>query len=315
MHHYLPRFYLREFCDPEILKRENRLVIWVYEKDKPVRRGSPDKEARERDFYAFNESGASNTEVEEWFAALEGKVAATFPHLHDQHVILSSDQKECLAEFIGTMFLRTPAGRIWHEKRVGPAVSEYLTEAAADPQAFVRMLQSEELPMDQVQDVEGARQEILGGRHEALAKLPGLNLAAMVDVGRMIAGKLLELDWQVVHSKGAEFFIMSDSPVVPEMRDDLKGLTYFWMGVDREGVNVWFPISRTVCLRMKRGIDSGRCQLRERGVRMVNKNLMLCAHHVIYAAERSQELSNLFNRHGCKSSLESSDMIWQGRQF
>lgn len=92
-------------------------------------------------------------------------------------------------------------------------------------------------------------------------------------------------------------------------------MTYFWMGVERPGVNVWFPVSRTVCLRIKKGGGSGLCRLPNRGIRMVNKIMMRCAHRRIYAAEHSPQLAALFDKVGCTSSLERSEITWEGRKF
>jgi hypothetical protein len=315
LHHYLPRFYLRGFADPTLLKREAKSAIWVYEKGEPTRRGSPDNEARERDFYAFEEEGMRNTQVEEWFARMESEVAPILERLQRREHVLTPDEKEWLAIFAGTMYMRTPAGRKWHDNRVAPATTQYIEMAARNPEQFVVLFQTENATSQPEVDLEDIRKDILNRRLDAIASRPGLNLTAMVEVGRMIAEVLVQFDWQVVHSDGSQFFITSDSPVLPELRDDAKGITYFWMGVERPGVNVWFPISRTVCLRMKRGIGPGLCRLPDRGIRMVNKNLMLCADRRVYAAQRSAALEALFNKIGCKHSLERSEITWEGRKF
>jgi Protein of unknown function (DUF4238) len=73
--HYIPRFYLGGFADPDILARQNKEFIWVYEKGKAVRRSSPKTEATHRDFYSFLEDGSRNVEIEAWLGNLESLVA------------------------------------------------------------------------------------------------------------------------------------------------------------------------------------------------------------------------------------------------
>ena len=315
LHHYLPRFYLRAFSDPYILKREGRPAIWVYEKGKSPRRGSPANEACERDLYSFEDGGTKNTQAEEWLARLEGEVAPILERLQKREHVLAPSERDWLAVFLGTMYLRTPAGRKWHNERVAPTASQLIAEAAATPESFASLFHGVYDPNKYQVDVETIRKGVLEGKHEALAKRPDLNAAAMIEVGYMIAEVLVQLDWQVVHGDGSQFFITSDSPVIPEVRDDAKEMTYFWMGVERPGVNVWFPISRTVCLRIKRGVGSGLCRLPDRGIRMVNKSLMRCAHQRIYAAEHSAKIEALFNKLGCTSSLERSEITWEGRKL
>lgn len=238
LHHYLPRFYLRAFSDPTILKREGKSAIWVYEKQKSPRRGSPDNEARERDLYAFDDSGAKNTQAEEWFARLESEVAPILERLRKRDHVLTPDERDWLAVFVGTMYTRTPAGRRWQDERVAPAASQYITEAAANPDAFASLFHEVYDPNEFQVDVESIRKDILEGKLETFAKRPDLNITAMVEVGRRMAKVLMQLDWQVVHSDGSQFFITSDSPVIPELRNDAEEKTYFWMGVERPGVNV-----------------------------------------------------------------------------
>lgn len=310
LHHYLPRFYLRAFADPSILRRESKPAIWVYEKGRSPRRGSPDNEACERDLYSFDDDGARNTQAEEWFGRLEGEVAPILLRLQDREHVLTPSERDWLAVFLGTMYLRTPAGRKWHEERVAPTASQYIAECATNPDTFASLFHSVHDPNEYQVDVESIRKDILEGKHETLARRPDLNMAAMVEVGYRMAEILVQLDWQVVHGDGSQFFITSDSPVIPEVRDEAAGMTYFWMGVEHPGANVWFPISRTVCLRLKRDIGSGLCRLPDRGIRMVNKILMRCAHRRIYAAERSPKIEALFNELGCTSSLERSEITW-----
>src|SRR5216684_156667 len=69
-HHFLPISYLNGFIDPEILRRQKRRVVWVYERGRGVRKSTPENEAHQRDFY-LHESGS----IEGALAEMESVVA------------------------------------------------------------------------------------------------------------------------------------------------------------------------------------------------------------------------------------------------
>src|SRR5260370_23556219 len=131
--HYIPRFYLSGFVDPSIFARDRKEVIWVYERGKDVRRSSPEKEARQRDSYTFEQSGFRNVEIEERFGKLEAAVAPIISNLATSPRHVTESEKQILALFLGTMPIRTPAGRCFSVSRTMPFITERLTQADADP--------------------------------------------------------------------------------------------------------------------------------------------------------------------------------------
>lgn len=149
-------------------------------------------------------------------------MAPILDRLQDKEHVIAASERDWLAVFLGTMYLRTPAGRKWPDQRVAPTASQYIAEAAANPDTFASLFHSVYDPSEYQVDVESIRRDVLEGKHETLAKRPDLNLAAMVEVGYMMAEVLAQLDWQVVHGDGSQFFITSDSPVIPEVRDDAR---------------------------------------------------------------------------------------------
>lgn len=72
-------------------------------------------------------------------------------------------------------------------------------------------------------------------------------------------------------------------------------------------------LNKTVCLRMKKGIEPGPCRVPNRGVRYFNKATMICTYRRAYAAERSVKLQTLFNKRGCEVPIESVQVTWKGK--
>jgi len=183
-HHYIPRFYLGGFVDPGILARQSKEIIWVYERGKAVRRSSPQNEARQRDFYSFIQNGSANAAIEAWLGSLENRVAPIISSLTDHARDITKQEREMLALFIGTMQMRTPAGRYLSETRIEPVATRLMKEAAADPNQFRAFIEENYLlPDDNAGfDLDEIRRDILAGRGEELAARQDLKRSEIATV-------------------------------------------------------------------------------------------------------------------------------------
>jgi hypothetical protein len=221
LQHYIPRFYLNGFTDPGILSREKKEIIWVYERGKQPRRSSPKNEARQRDFYSFVKDRSRNVDVETWFGNLEDQVAPIIARLVKDRRHITETEKQWLALFIGTMQMRTPAGRWLSETRVDPLVTQIMNEAAANAARFRSFIEENyHLPDDEGFDLEEVRQDILAGRGEELSARQDLKLLTIIEVGSMVAQVLFEMNWQTIYSENQEFFLTSDDPVISHVIDE-----------------------------------------------------------------------------------------------
>jgi len=311
-HHYLPRFYLEGFCDPVWQEREGKGVIWVYEKGKPIRSSTPDREARERDFYAFEVDGVRNVEAEEQLSRVEQEAAPIIKRLHEIGHTLTAIEKAWLALFAGTMYTRTPAGRKRLETVIGPAVSRLLKTAANDPDEFRALCGDVNPAATASVNLEEVREDILEGRGGSIARQPGFSLASVLHAGQMVGDALQSFDWQMLYASDSEFFVTSDSPIVTTLEEDQKTVR-FTTGFEAPGADVFFPLGKDVCLRMRKGIEPGPAVLPDRGVRYLNKMTMICAHQRVYAGERSTKLQALFNKRGCEVSIADFQPMWKGK--
>lgn len=317
LHHYIPRFYLSGFADPSILRREKKEIIWTYERGKQVRRSYPENEARQRDFYAFVKDGSRNVEVETWFGKLEDQVAPIIASLAKDKRRITESEKEWLALFIGTMQMRTPAGRYLSEMRIEPFVTRTMKEAAADSAKF-RYFAEENYHMpeeNQGFDLEEIRQDILAGRAESLAARQDLRLLGIIEVGQRVAQLLFDMNWQTIYSENQEPFLTSDDPLVSQTTDRNTNLVHFRMGVATPEVNVWFPLCHNICLRINKDCESGYGRWINAGIRMVNKMVIMCADRWVFSSERSDKVKNLFDKKGGKLSVKTVDFRFEGQRY
>ena len=316
LHHYIPRFYLKGFADPSILRRENKEAIWIYEKGKEPRRSAPEKEARERDFYSWTAGDTRNLDVENWFGNLENQVAPIIISLSESRREPTAREKELLALFIGTMQQRTPAARWLAENRMDPLISKLMKETANDPAKFRSFVEENHpFPNDgEAFDLEEIRQAILAGRGEVIADSPDYKLLSIIEVGKMVGNVLLEMNWQTIYSEDQDHFLTSDDPVISFVVDASEKLK-LRTGVGTPGVDVWFPLCSTVCLRMNKHCEAGWGRWLSAGIRMINKMVIFCAHRCVYASERSDNLKKLMNEKGAQVSVKTADLRFEGQSY
>src|SRR5256885_13285486 len=69
--HTVPRSFLVSFADPVIAKRAGKDRIWVYEKGKSPRLGSPRGESCRNDYYTLMANGEKDYRVERALANFE----------------------------------------------------------------------------------------------------------------------------------------------------------------------------------------------------------------------------------------------------
>ena len=317
LHHYIPRFYLSGFADPGALRREKKEIIWVYEREKQVRRSAPAKEARQRDFYAFVKNDSRNVEVETWLGKVEEQVAPIIASLAKDKRRITDAEKEGLALFVGTMQMRTPTGRYLSEMRIDPFVTNVMKEAAADPAKFRSFVEENyQLPAEDVGfDLEEVRRDILAGRGEEIAERDDVKLASIIEVGKRVAQVLFDMNWQTIYSENQELFLTSDDPVISHVTNKETGREHFRMGVDSLGANVWFPLCCNLCLRINKDCESGYGRWVNAGIRMVNKMEIMCADRWVFSPERSDKIKDLFDRQGGKLSIKTVDLRFEGQRY
>jgi len=320
--HYIPRFYLSGFADTRILKREGQEVIWVYEKGKEPRRSSPIKEARRRDFYSFEQDGIRRGEAEKWLGDLEDQVAPIITTLVNERRDLTETEKSWLALFAGIMQTRTPAGRRLSENRIDPFVNKIMKEKAADPSAFREFLEETFDPMympgfdiDNPQQVEQLRQEILSGKSEEISKDPQFELASMIEVGKKVGSVLFEMNWQIIYNESDDLFLTSDDPVVSWRMDVEANRLYLREGVDRPNANVWLPLCREICLRMNKECDPRHKIWDDSSVRYINKTMVWTADRWIFAPTRSERLKRLVDKKGGRANVDALDLRFEGQRY
>jgi hypothetical protein len=107
--HYVPQFYLREFCIPN---KGGELVL--YRRNKPPRRIGVSKVASDKDYYSLKSDtpGVDKRVIDKLFTDIETASAPILKKLLTATKIdLSDAEREQLSLFIGCLASRTPFAR------------------------------------------------------------------------------------------------------------------------------------------------------------------------------------------------------------
>ena len=313
-HHYIPRFYLAGFCSPSA-RPKGKELLWVYERGREPRCSVPEAEAHQKDFYSFKENGERNIDTENWFARMEQRIAPLLADLATSKREPTAAERTCLAAFMGTMYTRTPLGRQMSDERFGPATSQMLKRAAADPVEFRKLYFSVETGAPDEETAEQVRQDILSGRSDALEEREDFRLASIIHVGVTVGEVLCEMGWQFIRAPDGHSFITSDNPLVCEVSEPGSREIHFRSGVNLPNAAAWFPLTRDVCLLTQKGLTPGIATTSRSTARAINKRILLCAERRIYAGENSSRLQRAFERHGCKVPLQSLDLTYEGQKI
>lgn len=309
--------------DSRIFQREGRETLWIYERGQAPRASSPEKEARQRDFYSYLDGTARNTSVEEWLSILEHAVAPIIRSVGQTKRNITEPEKELLALFVGIMRVRTPAQRRVAANRINPFANKMLKEAAADASmfsAFVaknydRAYMENFDPRDPLQ-VEALRQVILDGRSDQVSGGPDFELSSMIEVGKKIGGLLLEMNWQVLCSQVEEPFLTSDDPVINFVMDEQRNKLFLRQGEEQPGVKVFFPLCSQICILVAKDRQSGHGYWKSRAsVRALNKLVIMSADRWVYASEQSGKIKSLLDTKGGKHSIDTEDFRYHGRKY
>ena len=191
-HHYVPKAYLRSFCD-------DTGKVLVYRKDDPSKAIplSPDNTAFHK-YYYFQptpEGGKDHNALEDFFSKVEDKWPGIVDRLHRQEDI--NDSLEDIFQFIALQRVRVPASRDAIEKIKGERIKAVARRLNAvgklppKPKGFEDILDHVEVPINPYQSIH-AMPYVIQGTGEVF--------------GRIGIGAL--------HNKTIILFLTSDNPAV-----------------------------------------------------------------------------------------------------
>ncbi|HKW63577.1 MAG TPA: DUF4238 domain-containing protein [Candidatus Acidoferrum sp.] len=292
--HYIPKFYLKGFTD-------ERRALWVYEKFKPFRESKPKHQAHRPDYYTHTGKGERDETAEDMLKSTESRVAPIICKLANPLYVLTPEKAAHLIIFVAFMFARVPSWREYLDSLAGKAMKEKQLRVAKDKEKFYKLCRDFETKKGETlgMDHEQLRQFILNGEFELAQKSAAFNLGAMFSSALAILEELQHYRYQALYAPNGKFFVTSDSPV-NTVQPEGKGQATIGMGFGWQGVEVYFPLNKRACLKMKKGIEPGGGFIAEGHVDQINNVTMATATRYLYSNERLRRIARLFDERGCK---------------
>jgi hypothetical protein len=274
-HHYIPKSYLKFFCD-------NSGQVLVYRKDDPCKAISlsPDNTGFHKYYYSQPQpdGGKDHNALEDLFSSIEDKWPGIVDRIHRRENV--NDSLEEIFQFMGLQRARVPASRDVAEKIHAEGVM-----------AEARQLDAEGKLSPKSEGLE----DILDNVEVSIN--PHQSIHAMVPVMQATGQVFDQMGFYAVHNKTKIPFLTSDNPVIwfnPSVKD--ADLRPYVLQLDGPVV-LLFPVSPSLIIY---GDSLGRDQFVSEGlgiadlsdagsVEMINRQVCRFGYQAIFAQAAGQE--------------------------
>jgi hypothetical protein len=221
LHHYVPQFYLRQWCD-----EAGTFVVYPLN-GSPHFRTAPRNIAAESNLYTpLPGAPLVRDDHEQWFSGWEGHFAKVWPDIFDRGE--NPRTRKNLARFLATLLIRHPAAR----EVVGEINRRLVTLATGAPNGGQIAIRSRHGVAEvAVADIRKyAATDADGIRTDWLRQMPA--------VARRLSDELFNRRWGVVFAE-TDSFVTSDVPLVLH-RGACRSAKF---GIGTPGTLIFFPIS------------------------------------------------------------------------
>ncbi|MBZ5514260.1 MAG: DUF4238 domain-containing protein [Acidobacteriia bacterium] len=304
LHHFVPRFYLRQFVDPTKKPRE---LLWVFMRGQSDPKLLPvDVVAARSDYYTIERRSGERTQViEENLSRMEDLAAPVFAKIRENPSSLTLEEKGVFAFFIAFQYARVPKFRDEVESTASHLFGRLVEETAKDKEKFaesVRGALSEAIPDAEVEDL---RQVVLKRELEPVAR-PELSLYYMLPAIVQIIGMLNRMHWAFRPAHPSVPLVTSDNPCILNNPSLLPGA-----GPPRaEQLEITFPASPELLFIATWDRHAGEGRMTPFLTRQVNKLIATAADRFVYSPENIPAVSK-YLASPSKHQLPDPDTLWR----
>jgi hypothetical protein len=299
--HYLPRFYLKGFCD-------TNSRVWMYEKNNPSQPvdGSPGDMAIVRKLYNLESSGNAKDEIENYFSeSVETPASPPFKRLLNKEFPNMQDKKT-LSLFFAMLMVRTPL-YIKHLKTQQSKEFNVIAKvSAANKDYFHSAYKKIHSNLDEGA-IEKDRCSILNGE-VCFEAINDVSLKSMLILGVNIAPLLENMKWALIETDDNLPLITSDN-FMHISNLNIKS-SFYGIGLGMSGTYVYIPLSKKLSLLMVNKCDfnenivynvNNPPSLNDRKIdlkkfiKLCNKKIFCACERYVFANSNSEELKRCFS--------------------
>jgi hypothetical protein len=214
---------------------------------------------------------------------------------------MTRERAAYLYVFVAFMFVRVPSWREYLDRTFVETVRQNQLARARDKERFHQSCKDMERDTGKSlgMDTEELRQFSLSGEYEIEQTSHAYSLGTMFTSGLAVMDELQKFGFEVLYAPKGQFFVTSDSPVFT-IKPEGNGQATVGMGFGWPGVEVFFPLNKRACLRMRKGLQPKKIFISEEKLEMVNNLIMATATQFLYSNENYKRLARLFDERGCK---------------
>lgn len=249
-HHFVPQFYLRGFCDPEVPEGQEPW-IWVADfQEQRIERRAPKNVGKAANYYAFpGIEDAGGEPPESILSKIESVSAPAVRRIiASENGKLEGQDRADLLFFVAVFVIRVPFFRQLVERFASNVAKTLMQVSANDPEYFAHSVREalkgkQNLTPDEIEDL---RQWVLDESKYTVRAAPTLSMMmgfeSMLDTIYPIFD---QMKWAIVRAGDDLRFITGDTPVTwidPTLPPP------FCYGLQARRIEVTFPVSPKVSL-------------------------------------------------------------------
>lgn len=290
-HHYIPRFYLKGFIDPN-----NEPYIWVYEKGSSnIAKATSQNIGVQKNFYSFNmpQTDKDSDTLEDLFAELEGLVAPIFQKVKARENI-NEQERILFALFLAFTMTRVPNFRKNVETVAAEHIKKIIVVYASNAKRFRSLIEKTVCKDEQI-SAEVLREFALDANRWDVKVKPEFSLA-MMGLALDLVPIFNSMKWMFLIATDDYKFVTSDNPLF--YFDPTHNPTFLrGVGLLNKNVELTFPISKDLALLGTWENLEGYVQINNNRVKAINRRTVVSAKRFVFSSQKSDGFNNLVQKY------------------
>lgn len=206
-HHYIPRFYLENFCKDGIL--------WIYDRElKEFREQTPDNTCKEKDLYTAQlYDGSKYYEIESFYSMLESLIKPIVSKLHKKNK-LDIEEHATLCLYVPFMMFRVPTFMKMADNILQSVNQSFLENTLSDIDTVKDMIEHYEKTAGNKFNISAEQVVDMMKNKDIYADTnKGHSIAYCIKIARELYYTFWNLQWHFNWSPKDYNFITSDNPI------------------------------------------------------------------------------------------------------